>query len=68
MEELFAIWKDTERDWIKKEWSSSELQADILKYLNLQSALSKTSGPDARGKIMKEASRVAQGTHLRVME
>jgi hypothetical protein len=68
MEELFPLWSASEREWVRSEWSSDILQADIGRYIELQRALSKTSGPDARGKIIKESDRIARGQHLRVVE
>ncbi len=68
MSELFVIWNESERAWLKNEWTSPSLQTDISKYLQLQKRLSKTSSPDAREKIIREADRVARGQYLRVVE
>jgi tetratricopeptide (TPR) repeat protein len=69
MEELFAIWSESERNWLKTEWSSRALQTDIAKYVDLQRTLSKTSGPEARRKVINESDRVARGqSHLSLVK
>ncbi len=68
-DELFALWNEAEASWLKAQWHSPELQVDLAKYIELQRKLDKTSGAEARSKIMKEADRVARGqNHLRVVK
>lgn len=67
-DELFALWSESEAKWLKTQWQSPELQADIRRYIELQRKLDKTSGPEARSQVMKDADRVARGqNHLRMV-
>jgi hypothetical protein len=67
-DELFALWTEDEATWLKTQWQSPELQADIARYIELQLKLDKTSGLEDRRKVMREADRVARGqNHLRIV-
>lgn len=67
-DELFSLWNESESSWLRNQWHASELQTDILKYIELQRKLDKSSGSEARSSIMQEAHRVARGhSHLRVV-
>lgn len=60
-DEIFSLWNDSERSWLKKEWENPELIGDISRFIELYKILDTTKGYAERSKILKQAKMIADG-------
>jgi hypothetical protein len=59
--EIFSLWNDTERSWLKTEWENPEIVSDMSRFVELYKTLDTTKGHDERGKILKQTRMIARG-------
>ncbi len=59
-DEMFSLWTDSERAWLKKNWDDPKLQADLSRYIELYKELDRTNGYEERGELLRQASLISK--------
>ncbi len=61
-DEIFSLWNDSEKSWIRAEWENSSLKDDIANFIELHKVLDNTKSIEERGKILKQVWKISRGT------
>jgi hypothetical protein len=61
VKEIFSLWSDSERIWLKKEWQTPEIARDISRFIDLNYILDTQNGYDERRKTLKQITKIARG-------
>ena len=61
-DEIFSLWNDSEKSWIRAEWENPSMKDDIMNFIELRTVLDNTESIEERGKILEQVGKISLGT------
>lgn len=57
--QVFPLWSNTERAWLKEKWEDNKMQEDLSRYIDLYKELDRTKGYKERSELLRQASLIS---------